>query len=560
VRQALGRALLTSVTLLALALAGCSSDTGFDTDGPAGAGTGLSDVNPAPRDQVRDGGQLRWPIDSLPDNYNYNQFSGTSGATRDVVGAVMPYLFTATSDGGLVRNPDYLTSADVTTTPQQTVTYWINPKARWSNGQPITWRDFAAQWQALSGQNPEYQAASTTGYEDIEAVRAGTDDAQVVVTFKRPFAEWQALFSPLFPVQVNGVPDSFNNGCIGRLPITAGPFEMDAVDPKAQTVAVRRSATWWGEPSKLDRIVFKVINRSALGDALATNQIDFYKIGSSVELLKRAQSIPGIAIRRSPDREYNQVTFNGAPGSILADLGLRQAVAQAIDRTALAKRLVGKIVPDVAQLGNHIYPLGSRNYQDNSSVLPYNPIAAGQALDKMGWLRTPDGGRARNGVPLVLRLLEGVPNPIATQIDQDVRKQLGDVGIQVAINAMPLAEQADHYRHGDFDLAVFAWEQTATPFSSSRGMYDRSGDNTVRQNYGRIYDGRIDALFNQGLTELDDTKRAAIGNQIDRLLWQEVHDLPLYPSTGAYVVRAGLANFGAPGFADVDYTDAGFLK
>jgi peptide/nickel transport system substrate-binding protein len=59
---------------------------------------------------------------------------------------------------------------------------------------------------------------------------------------------------------------------------------------------------------------------------------------------------------------------------------------------------------------------------------------------------------------------------------------------------------------------------------------------------------------------LDDAKRADLGNQIDQLIWQEVHHLPLYPSTGAYAVRSTLANFGAPGFADIDYINAGFVK
>ncbi|HEY1969544.1 MAG TPA: ABC transporter family substrate-binding protein [Pseudonocardia sp.] len=558
-RQALGALLV----VLMVALAGCAG-AGTQPTGGAGAGAGLSDINPAPREKVRDGGDLRWPIDSLPDNYNYNQFSGTSGAARDIVGAVMPHLFVATSDGGLVRNADYLTSADVTaSSPKQTVTYWINPSAVWSNGTPITWRDFEAQWRALSGRDPSYQTASTTGYDDIESVRPGTDNDQVVVTFSRPFAEWQALFSPLYPVDTNATPTSFNTNLIGKLPITSGPFDLDSINTDDQTVTVRRSVTWWGEPPKLDRIIFTVVDRSSLADALADNRIDFYKIGSSVTLRQRAQSIPGVAIRRSPDREYNQITFNGAPGAILSDLRIRQAVAQSIDRTGLARRLVGQIVPDVVQLGNHIYPYGSKYYVDNSAVIPYNPIGAGQALDALGWTRGPDGIRAKNGQPLTLRMTEGVPNPIATMIDQTVRDQLAQIGVNVTIQTMPLAIQADRYRRGDFDLAVFAWEQTATPFSSSRGIYDQPAgedDADVRQNYGRIFDQRVDTLFDQGLAELDDTKRAAIGNQIDQLLWQDVHDLPLYPSTGAYVVRASLANFGAPGFADVDYVNAGYLK
>jgi peptide/nickel transport system substrate-binding protein len=36
--------------------------------------------------------------------------------------------------------------------------------------------------------------------------------------------------------------------------------------------------------------------------------------------------------------------------------------------------------------------------------------------------------------------------------------------------------------------------------------------------------------------------------------------VPLYQVTGAYAVRSTLANFGAPGFADVIYEDIGYTR
>ena len=116
------------------------------------------------------------------------------------------------------------------------------------------------------------------------------------------------------------------------------------------------------------------------------------------------------------------------------------------------------------------------------------------------------------------------------------------------INPMP----RDRVRDG----GELRWTLDAIPDNFNA----ESKGNAVGQNYGRIFSPQITALFEQDLAELDDNKRAAIGNQADQLIWQEVHHLPLYPSTGAYAVRATLANFGAPGFADIDYIKAGFAK
>lgn len=543
-----------------LLLAACGG-AGPARRGP-GTAAGHNDINPLPREQVRDGGDLRWPLDNFPPNINYNQFDGSSGETFDVIGALLPSLFVGTADGGLRLNTDYLTAATLTSTAPQVVTYTIHPRATWSDGTPVTWHDFAAQWAALNGTDPAFLISSKTGYEDIGSVRRGSDDKQVVVTFASVFAEWQSLFSPLYPASTNGDPAAFNTGWLRTIPVTAGPFAAAGVDPGAQTITVRRDPRWWGAPAKLDRILFKVADRSALADNLANNELDFYPIGSSVDLYRRARTTVGATIREAPERQYNHVTFNGAPGAILSDARLRRAIAKGINRHDIAQRLVGQVVSSVITLDNHIYPYGSRSYQANAASVVFDQAEAGHELDALGWTRpSPNAVRTKGGRPLTLRFTATAENPIADAISRTVQNQLGLLGVQVVINSVSAAEFfVNHINLGDFDLTGFLWASTAAPFSSSRSIYAQPVGNNVQQNYGRIFSPEITALFDQGIRELDDTKRAALGNQVDQLIWQEVHHLPLYPSTGAYAVRSTLANFGAPGFADIDYLNAGFAK
>ncbi len=67
------------VATAALVLTACGGGGGA-ADGAGGglAGAdqqeqGVNDINPLPRDQVNDGGDLRWPLDAIPDNFNRNQ-------------------------------------------------------------------------------------------------------------------------------------------------------------------------------------------------------------------------------------------------------------------------------------------------------------------------------------------------------------------------------------------------------------------------------------------------------------------------------------------------------
>jgi peptide/nickel transport system substrate-binding protein len=556
VKRALGLVAVAAAVLLA----GCGNGGGGAV---ATKPLGSIDINPAPRDKIRDGGDLRLPMQSFPSNFNYNQLDGASGDLNHIDLAVLPEMFVGTADGGDTLNTDYLTSATVTSTSPQVITYTINPKATWSDGTPITYRDFQAYWHALNGRDPAYQPAGTSGYTDISSVARGSDDKQAVVTFSKPFGEWHALFGPLTPASLNSTPSAFNTSWQASLPITAGPFTVRSVDQTNNTVTLARDPRWWGTPAKLDHIIFRAYTNAAEPDALANNELDYYDIGSDLDMLRRAQHTEGAVLRDAPGRQYTHVTFNGATGSPLADPRLRQAVAAGINRQEITRRLIGQIVPNAQPDGNHLYAPGSKQYQDHSGLLPYDPAKARQILDSLGWVHhgtSPDAVRAKDGKPLSLRLVYSI-FPTNQNTAVTVQNELAQIGVEVVLDAVdPNQFFPTYVDTGNFDMALFVWESTPYPFSSSTGVYQQPLGNNVLENYGRVGSPQIDALLSQGNAELDDTKRAVIGNQLDQLLWQEAHSVVIYARPGAVAVRANLANFGAWGFADWNFINAGFLK
>jgi len=542
----------------ALLLAGC----GGGGERLAAPDRGNQAINPRDPATLRDGGDLRIPLDNLPTNYNYNTIDGHEGQTREVLWALMPGVFKDAPDGGVTLDTNYVTSAELVSPSPQVVHYHINDRAVWSSGRPITWEDFAAQVTANSGANPAYLMSDKSGYQDIAKVERGATDKDVLVTFSKTFAEWQGLFYGLYPKETNATPEAYNTGWVQAPQLTAGPFKVGTIDQTAKTITLVRNERWWGDKPRLDRVIFTVTDRNALADRLANNEIDLYEIGSSVDLFRRAQTIPGVQIRQATPKQYGHITFNGAPGVILSDLKLRQAIANGIDRNAIARRLIGSIVPTVVPMGNHIYPIGSKDYRDNSAVLPYDQAAANRELDALGWVRpSPGAVRTKNGQPLRLKFVVPAGNPISDAVSKTTLDQLGQIGVQIEIDAVPVGQFFSGFVNvGNFDLTSFQWVQTSVPFANSVGNYQEPKGTDIGNNFGRVYDPRIGPLFAQGLAELDDAKRADIGNQIDRLIWEEVHNLPIYPQTGAFAVRATVANFGAKGLGDWDYLRAGFTQ
>ncbi|MFD7961350.1 ABC transporter family substrate-binding protein [Streptomyces zaomyceticus] len=269
-------ATLTSAVLAVTVLAGCSSGDEAD-EAPAAA----QDNAPAARDKVADGGTLRWAVDALPSTLNSFQ-ADADGTTSRIAGAVLPSLYTLDARGRPQRNADYLESAQVVETePKQVVLYKLNQQAVWSDGREIGAPDFVAQWRALSGRDTAYWTARNSGYERIEKIERGKNDLEVRVTFAKPYSDWKSLFTPLYPKQVMGAPNTFNDGARTTLKATAGPFLLKAIDRKSSTVTLTRNPRWWGQPAKLDSLVLTAVPRADRAAALAAGTLDLAEIDRS---------------------------------------------------------------------------------------------------------------------------------------------------------------------------------------------------------------------------------------------------------------------------------------
>ena len=552
--------LLVSVAIAASACGGSGGSGSGQGTASAPAAT-AEDINPTDRSLLQDGGVLRWPIDNFPVNFNGNELDGTNASGAEVLGALMPSMFNFDASSQPTVNTDYITSGVLTSqTPKEVVTYRINPKAIWYDGTPITEADFEAQWKALRGVDQAYKIASSNGYEKIESVTKGTDDHEVVVTFAKPYVDWRGLFGFLYPASTNGSASVFNDGWRTKPLTTAGPFKLGSIDLTAKTLTLVRNEKWWGRPAKLDQIIFRVIDPDAQIDALANGEIDFMDVGPDINKLKRAQTTAGVTLRRSGGPNFRHLTMNGT-SPILSDVTVRKAVAMSINRATIAKALLGPLGVPAVPLGNHIFMENQKGYRDNSGdVGTYDPTKAGTLLDGAGWKLTGTQ-RSKGGKPLELRIV--IPSGVATsqQESELMQSMLAAVGIKLDIMTVPVGDFFDKYiTPGDFDLTVFSWLGTVFPISSSQSIYAKPQGQNIQQNYARTGSAQIDMLFDQATAEFDTTKAIALGNQIDSLIWQEVHSLTLYQRPDIIATKSTLGNFGASGFATLPYQDIGFVK
>lgn len=547
-----------AAVIAALTLSACS---GSNQEAPSAGGSAevgtTNDINPQDVANLREGGNLRLALNDFPPNFNSLHIDGNTGDVGSLMRSTMPRAFRIAADGSATVNTDYFTSVELTSTDPQVVTYTINPKAVWSDGTPITWEDIQSQVNAMSGKDKNFAIAATNGSDRVEKVERGVDDRQAVVTFAKPWADWKGMFAGstvLLPKTSTATPEAFNRAQLNGPGPSAGPFIISNLDRGAKRITLTRNPKWWGEKPLLDSITYLVLDDAARIPALQNNTIDATGL-ATLDEMEIARRTKGIAIRRAPGLGWYHFTFNGAPGRILADPALRRAVAMGIDRNTIAAVTQRGLADNPVPLNNHIFVAGQEGYQDNSGVVAYDPENAKKVLDGLGW-RMNGQFREKDGKQLVIR--DVLFDSLGTrQYGQIAQNNLAQIGVKLELDIRPAAGFfTDYVTVGNFDIAQFAWSGDAFPLASLTQIYRTDAES----NFGKISSPQIDAKIEETVGELDSAKARMLANELDKMLFEEVFSLPLTQSTGNIAVRSNLANFGAFGLADPDYTKIGFMK
>ena len=450
----------------ALTIAGCSSgkQEAPQAGGDAEVGN-ASDINPQDPATLQQGGNLRLALTEYPSNFNSLHIDGNVADAGAMLRSTMPRAFRVGSDGSTTVNSDYFTNVELTSENPQVVTYTINPKAVWSDGTPITWEDITSQINATSGKDKAFAIASPNGADRVENVTRGVDDRQAVITFAKPYAEWRGMFAGntmLLPRSMTANPDVFNKGQLERPGPSAGPFIITSLDRTAQRITSERNPKWWGTPAAAGPHHLLCARRRRPHSCSAEQRPRRHRADVARRTRPSRATHRGISIRRAPGPSWYHFTFNGAPGSILADKALRLAVAKGIDRQAIASVTQRGLADNPVPLNNHIYVAGQEGYQDNSAVVAFDPEKAKQELDALGW-RLNGQFREKDGRQLVIRdVLYDAQT--TRQFGQIAQSSLAQIGVKLELDAKSGGGFFTNYIiPGDFDIAQFSWVRRRVP-------------------------------------------------------------------------------------------------
>ncbi len=113
--------------------------------------------------------------------------------------------------------------------------------------------------------------------------------------------------------------------------------------------------------------------------------------------------------------------------------------------------------------------------------------------------------------------------------------------------------------------SVYVYNSLADFYTDANGYIANPNRTTAAVQYDRFQVGysnipELDPLIESLASETDEAERARTGNEIDVILWEYGHTIPLYQRPDLIAVNANLANYGALGLSDLKWEDNGWMS
>jgi peptide/nickel transport system substrate-binding protein len=403
-------AALAPLAALALAAAGC---------GDASGGGGMSGAAaPEP------GGTVVIGVSSEPDNLL--DVTSTTRSAYDVIEQMFLSLASVREDL-LSFDPELAESWDFSE-DGKSVTFHLNPNARWHDGVPVTARDVAFTHELQTDPVVGYAARS---WKEFITEVVVDDDHTVTYRFDRryPYQIMDASVGAILPEHLlRDVPRSELASCdFARNPVGDGPFRFSRWVSQQSVELVANEDFFGGRPN-LDRVVFRVVpDRTNLLTQLETGEIDVMEDVPPQDVARLEASGKGVRIERFTGRNYTYIGWDST-NPLFASKRVRRALGMAIDRDGIIDALCyGYARPCLGPIHPILWA-----YNEDLPKLPYDPDAARRILAEEGWTDTDgDGVLDRDGVPFAFELKTNHDNQLREDASVMIQNQLAQIGVKV---------------------------------------------------------------------------------------------------------------------------------
>ena len=546
------RTLLTGAVALGTVglLAACGGNKKNETNSALGAGDDISKAvsfNPKDRSELKEGGELRLAFNGIPENFNpFNTNGYTSGsiAIQAAMNSAYAGGYKYDYTGKPSLNTDYVTEYKAETkNGVQTVTFKINPKAKFNDGTPIDIESVRAAHKIFTAPAGEYQITDAPMWKQVKSVEEDGDKFSVKVTMEKPYYPIDGGFiitTFIHPALVDK--KLFNDGLINK-PLDkywAGPFKVENWDVSQNSLILTRNDKWWGQKPLLEKISIRSLGEAASLAAFKNSEIDVIS-ASSQNVYADVSKMSNIDIRKGTALGVSDYELN--PDKI--PLPVRKAIVAGINREQLLKIRFEKIGWSEKAPGSMCFLPLQEGYKDSYPTEIGEDVAK-KILEDAGYKKDGDF-YAKDGKKASYELAtfgDGQDTKTTSQFFSD---QMKKIGIEIKIVTYT----------GENDLVKVSNERSYGIKSAGYGITTNPVDSAYYFYRSEINNGHgkeLDSLADKMMATEDYKKQLEIATELEKRHLAEVAIyIPVSNGPNYQACKKGLANYGPRLFATSAY-------
>ncbi len=273
---------------------------------------------------------------------------------------------------------------------------------------------------------------------------------------------------------------------------------------------------------------------------LLRGEIDMLQNDLPPELVRYLGKRHGIALQQRRGSNFAYLGFN-LRDPVLAQSGVRQAIAQAIDRTTI----INTLLSNAARPADTLLP--PEHWAGNAQLAAYHydPPRARALLAAAGYSRQHP-----------LRLTYTISNdPFRLRLATVLQSQLAAVGIEVRLQSYDWGTFYGDIKAGRFQLYSLSWVGIQTP-DIFRYAYHSQSIPPEGANRGHYSDALADHLIEQAEAAADPAEQARLYRALQARLLATLPAVPLWYEDQVFAARADIAGYALSANGDYD----GLLK
>ena len=401
-----------------------------------------------------------------------------------------------------------------------TIEFKLRDGVTWQNGEPLTVADAVYTLNYIA--DPAHKIPQQSNYNWVKQAEDAGDNV-LRLKLKAPFAPAFQYLAQLMPILPDGYYGDNDQAPAIADVVGTGPYKISEFTPGSGMSVTLTDNAWEGNPKgkpSIGTITYRQIPDPATQIAeVLSGGIDWiYNVNADQK--ESLAASPRLDVVTSGAIRFSNIQFNALPEisgakNPLSDVRVRQAVAHAIDRQAIAEALVG---PEAVVQKSACYETQFGCYQDTPQY-EFNPERAKELLAEAGY---------PNGLTLDIQGFRSRDWLSA------VGQYLGEAGIKTNIDFLPYTNAQEKLSNGLFQL--YLHDDGSISLNDTYAFLNR----LFAPNYDKTDNPKVAELLEAAMVEQDDEKRKQLYAEVLTLISEEVYMLPLWSHPQTYAVSKEL--------------------